>query len=109
MPESMAIDIGRAARVVPAATRRALNVRDRGCSWPGCDRDASMTQAHHLIHWTDGGLTDLNNLTLLCRRHHWMVHEGGWIMVRDNSDEILTLRTIAGDYPRAREPAEAVA
>jgi hypothetical protein len=80
--ESQVIDVGRSKRTVHGATRRALNVRDRGCRWPGCDRPASWTAAHHLVHWSKGGATDLNNLVLLCHRHHWMVHEGGWQLVK---------------------------
>jgi hypothetical protein len=103
--ESMVVDVGRAARVVPPSTRRALNVRDRGCTWPGCDRNASLTQAHHLIHWASGGPTNLNNLVLLCRRHHWMVHEGGFVIARTNDGTIVTFAPLLpGDYPRGREP-----
>lgn len=102
---SQVVDVGRAARVVPPATRRALNLRDGGCVWPGCERPASSSQAHHLVHWVDGGLTDLSNLVLLCQRHHWMVHEGGWVLVRDGDGHILTF---ACDWPtvdpRGRDP-----
>jgi Domain of unknown function (DUF222) len=59
---SAVVDVGRAERVVPGATRRALNVRDKGCRWPGCDRTASWTAAHHVVHWAQGGRTDLDNL-----------------------------------------------
>lgn len=76
------VDVGRARQVVPEATRRALTVRDRDCRWPGCERPASWTTAHHLVPWADGGTTDLDNLVLLCTRHHWLVHEGGWQLVR---------------------------
>jgi hypothetical protein len=80
--DSQVIDVGRSRRVISPAQRRALNVRDKGCRWPGCDRSASYTSGHHLVRWTKGGPTDLDNLTLLCRRHHWLVHEGGWQLVK---------------------------
>ncbi len=83
---SAVVDVGRSQRVVHGATRTALNVRDKGCVWPGCDRTASWTAAHHLVHWTDGGPTDLSNLVLLCHRHHWCVHEGGWQLLRSSED-----------------------
>jgi len=35
-------------------------------------------EAHHLKHWADGGRTSLENLVLLCRRHHRAVHEEGY-------------------------------
>ena len=74
--ESAVINVGRSTRMIKPATRRALNVRDRGCRWPGCDRPVSWTEGHHIAFVTRGGPTDLPNLVLLCYRHHWMVHEG---------------------------------
>lgn len=93
--ESAIVDVGRAQRVVPGATRRALNVRDQHCQWPGCERPASWSAAHHLLHWCRGGRTDLSNLVLLCHRHHWMVHEGGWQIARDATGRILTVPSAA--------------
>jgi hypothetical protein len=89
--DSAVIDVGRSRRVVSGSTRRALNARDRHCQWPGCERPPSSCDAHHLIYWTRGGSTDLSNLALLCHRHHWMVHEGGWQIARDDTGRILTI------------------
>jgi hypothetical protein len=89
--DSLVIDVGRTTRKIPPATGRALRVRDRGCRWPGCERPASWTSAHHLKHWVRGGPTDLGNLVLLCHRHHWMVHEGKWQMVMAEGGDVLTL------------------
>jgi Domain of unknown function (DUF222)/HNH endonuclease len=77
------LEVGRTSRVVTAAQRAALTVRDRGCSFPGCDRPPAWCEAHHLVHWLHGGPTDLANLALLCRAHHRAVHEGGWRLGRD--------------------------
>ena len=71
------LEVGRATRVVSAAQRTALAVRDGGCRYPDCDRPVAWCDAHHLRHWLHGGPTDLGNLVLLCRRHHRAVHEGG--------------------------------
>jgi hypothetical protein len=71
------LEVGRATRVVSAAQRTALAVRDGGCRYPGCDRPLAWCEAHHLRHWLHGGPTDLGNLVLLCRTHHRAVHEGG--------------------------------
>jgi hypothetical protein len=71
--------------------RRALNVRDHGCRWPGCDRPASWSSGHHLVHWIQGGLSDLANLVLLCYRHHWMVHEGRWQLVKTDDGKFLAV------------------
>lgn len=76
MGPSQILDVGRTTRTVSGPTRRALLIRDRGCRFDGCDRPAQWCDAHHVIHWADGGPTSLDNLVLLCRSHHRMVHEG---------------------------------
>jgi Domain of unknown function (DUF222) len=90
-PSSQVLDAGRARRVPSAAARAALRVRDRGCVWPGCERPASWTTAHHVLHWGEGGSTEVSNLVLLCHRHHWSVHEGGWQVVRTEGREVLAI------------------
>jgi len=72
---SRILDVGRRTRTVPAATRRALVARDSGCAFDGCDRPARWCDAHHIIHWADGGPANLDNLQLLCRHHHRRIHE----------------------------------
>jgi hypothetical protein len=72
------LSVGRATRTIPAHIRTALHLRDRGCRFPGCDRPPAWTDGHHLIHWSDGGPTELDNLVSLCRPHHRRVHEQGW-------------------------------
>jgi hypothetical protein len=76
-PSSEPLDVGRRTAVVPAAMRRAVIVRDRHCRFPGCDRPQSWCDAHHVVHWADGGSTAVANLLLLCRRHHRLVHTSG--------------------------------
>ncbi len=73
---SQVLDVGRTTRTVSGPTRRALVIRDGGCRFDGCDRPAPWCDAHHYIHWLDLGETNLDNLVLLCRSHHRMVHEG---------------------------------
>jgi hypothetical protein len=72
------LDVGRRTRTMPAALRRAVVLRDRCCTFPGCDRPPRWCDVHHVLHWVDGGTTALHNLALLCRRHHRLIHEGGW-------------------------------
>jgi len=74
--DSEVLDVGRKTRTIPPAVRRALDHRDGGCTWKGCTAPASWTDAHHIIHWADGGETSVDNLKLLCRRHHTATHEG---------------------------------
>ena len=76
---------GRKSRVVPARLRRALNARDRSCRWPGCT-DRGRYDAHHITFWGDGGPTMPDNLVLLCRTHHRLVHEGGFSVVKAGSE-----------------------
>ena len=70
------LDLGRKTRTISPALRRALEIRDRGCRFPGCGR--RFTDGHHVKRWDDGGETSLTNCVLLCSYHHRLVHEGGW-------------------------------
>ncbi|MGD0195884.1 MAG: DUF222 domain-containing protein, partial [Candidatus Dormibacteria bacterium] len=72
------LSVGRATRTIPSSIRTALVMRDQGCRFPGCDRPPAWTDGHHIIHWADGGATELDNLVSLCRSHHRQVHEEGW-------------------------------
>ena len=75
-------EITRASRSTPAATRRALAARDRGCVAEHCNRPPQWTDSHHVKHWIDQGPTTMSNLILLCRPHHRKVHEEGWGLQR---------------------------
>jgi hypothetical protein len=72
--ESQPIDVGRRTRTIPTALRRALDQRDKGCIWEGCGASVSWCDVHHIIHWADGGDTNLRNCQLLCRKHHTWTH-----------------------------------
>ncbi|MGH8906616.1 MAG: HNH endonuclease, partial [Egibacteraceae bacterium] len=78
---SQILDAGRATRTVTPAQRRALVVRDGGCV--GCRAPAAWCEAHHIVPWAVGGLTDLSNLTLLCSVCHGNVHERRWRLARE--------------------------
>jgi hypothetical protein len=80
------VDVGRRSRTVPTAIRRALEHRDRWCRFPGCE--LHYCDAHHIVHWADGGTTALANLVLLCRRHHRAVHEEGFRIERDTAGDL---------------------
>ena len=71
------LSVGRKTRTIPPSIRRALKRRDHSCRFPGCTC-SRFVDAHHITHWADGGETSLSNLVLLCRRHHRLVHEGGF-------------------------------
>jgi len=76
------LSVGRKTRTVPAAIKRALRSRDKGCAYPGC-HNSRFVDAHHIRHWSAGGETKLDNLMLLCSCHHRLVHEGGFCIERD--------------------------
>jgi hypothetical protein len=90
-PNSAVIEVGRARRLPSAAARAALRARSGGCEWPKCDRPVAYTNAHHLVHWGQGGATDVDNLVLLCYRHHWLIHEGGWQLARVEHGRLLAI------------------
>lgn len=71
------LNVGRKHRLVHSAVRRALLARDKCCRFPGCTHDRWL-DAHHVVHWADGGETSLANLILLCPKHHRLLHEGGF-------------------------------
>jgi hypothetical protein len=72
---SEVLDVGRRTRLVSPALRRALEARDGGCVEPGCNAPADECDAHHKVHWLDGGETSLANTELRCRRCHRIQHE----------------------------------
>jgi hypothetical protein len=83
--EGEPLNVGRKTRTVPTAIKRALWSRDKGCVFPGC-RNKRFVDAHHVQHWSAGGETSLDNLLLLCTRHHRLVHEGGFAIAKDYLD-----------------------
>ena len=96
-PEPQLLDMGRDKRLFPPHIRRALDVRDRGCVFAGCDAPTHWCDAHHVLHWIDGGETSLDNSALLCERHHTKVHygfrielqpDGRWRSYRPDGTEI---------------------
>ena len=75
------LNVGRKQRTVPTSIKRALLARDRRCTFPGCHHER-FVDAHHIVHWAEGGETSLDNLTLVCTHHHRLLHEGGFSIQR---------------------------
>ena len=82
------LSIGRKSRVIPPPMRRALKARDRQCRFPGCTHK-HFIDGHHIEHWANGGETSLDNLVQLCRKHHRLVHEGGFACEKDSTGQII--------------------
>jgi hypothetical protein len=97
------LNIGRRARSIPPAIRRALALRDGGCRFPGCAHTRFL-HGHHIRHWLAGGETSVSNLALLCTFHHHLVHEGGWTVARGENGEVTFTgpdgRALSGEPPR---------
>jgi hypothetical protein len=83
---SEVLDVGRARRLFTPGILRAMWLRDRGCTIPGCGAPPFWADAHHLIHWLDGGATSLTNGALLCGRHHTIAHQRGWTATATTSE-----------------------
>ena len=75
-PEGVPLDLGRDHRVVTPGLRKAVVRRDRTCVFAGCGAPHHWADVHHLVHWINGGETNLANSALLCERHHTKVHHG---------------------------------
>ena len=96
------LDVGRRTRTISPALRRALASRDGHCRFPGCQN--RRTDAHHVRHWADGGETALENLVLLCRRHHRAVHEEGFRITLDAAGDVHFTRPDGRPFPQAAPP-----
>jgi hypothetical protein len=87
---SEVLDVGRTMRLVPPGLVKALWLRDRHCTFPGCAMPAQWCDAHHVVHWLDGGATSMANSALVCTRHHTVVH-------RDRLTASVTAAGVAWD------------
>ena len=100
---SLVLDLGRETRVVSPPLRKAVATRDRTCRFPGCDMPAAFTDVHHIKHWIRGGPTTRDNCCLLCRRHHTMIHRGGWTAT-GNANDTITFASPEGTQHPSRPP-----
>jgi hypothetical protein len=104
-----AVALGRTKREPSAAMLRQLRHRDRGCRFPGCGSTA-FANAHHIVWWSRGGATDLDNLLLICGFHHRLVHEHGWTIERADDGRLRWFRPDGSRYrggpERTRTPAD---
>jgi hypothetical protein len=95
--DSEPLDVGKEERFVNRAMRRALNYRDKGCVV--CGAPPIQCDAHHLIHWIDGGPTTITNLVLLCRAHHIQTHHSRWTITIERGRVHVTRPTWAEPPP----------
>jgi hypothetical protein len=110
-PAGDAVRLGRTRREPSAAMMRQLRHRDRGCRFPGCGSTA-FANAHHVVWWSRGGATDLDNLVLICGFHHRLVHEHGWRIERAFDGRVRWFRPDGSRYrggPELPRPPDAEA
>src|SRR5260370_42501127 len=99
MQDRQVIDVGRAERTIKGPRRRALIARDKHCQFTACERPASSCDGHHVVHWLHGGGGEIENQILLCHRHHWLVHEGVWQLVKTDDGQLMTGAPTTGVGP----------
>ena len=92
------LNLGRKHRVVSPQLKRALLARDKCCTYPSCSHEQFL-EAHHVMHWADGGETSLDNTMLICGRHHRLLHEGGFTIHKNFAGEWY-FRTVDGNHPQ---------
>ena len=80
------LNLGRKHRVVSPQLKRALLARDKCCTYPSCSHEQYL-EAHHVMHWADGGETSLANTTMICSKHHRLLHEGGFTIHKNFAGE----------------------
>jgi hypothetical protein len=98
--EGTILNQGRARRDPTPVQRVEIDRRDKGCRFSGCSY-TEFTNVHHIVHWVDGGLTNLDNLVTLCGRHHRAVHELGWTVSGDANGVL----TFTGPHGRSMHSA----
>lgn len=102
------VGIGRASRRIPPWLARQLRYRDESCRFPGCGRER-WVHAHHLVHWIDGGPTDLDNLITLCGYHHRLIHEHGWHITGDPNHDVTWIRPDGAPFDPGRTRLQQIA
>jgi len=102
------LNLGRNTRLANRAQRRALRGLYRSCAIPGCTVGYDRCKLHHIIWWTNGGTTDLNNLLPVCNMHHTRIHNNGWIIELGPHRE-LTLRLPDGTIHTTAPPTRRTA
>ena len=85
------LDLGRRRRRPNAALRRAARERDKcRCRFPGCE--SRRVDLHHIQYWSNGGRTQLDNLLSLCKYHHLLVHDRGYLIAAARDGTITFYR-----------------
>jgi hypothetical protein len=93
------LHLGHTRRLFSKAIRHGVTIRDGGCASTGCTKPAAQTDVHHVIPWSEGGKTNIDNAVLLCPEHHRQIHTSAFTMTMVNGKPFLTA-------PRWLDPAQ---
>lgn len=97
------LDVAVGSRSFSTAVRRAAWLEQQGsCAFPGCRR--RLVDCHHIVWWSKGGRSTLDNAAWLCAFHHWLVHEGGWTLRRDPDRSFVFTGPAGQVRRRPRDP-----
>jgi len=99
------MNYGRGRRTASEGQRRALAVRDGGCSSPGCTAPPEWTQVHHLDRWEHGGQTNIDRMCLACAYHHAQLDHGWTITMIDGVPHWVAPQWIDPDQQPRRNTA----
>ena len=101
--DGITIGVGRITRTIPSWLARAIQERDKGCRFPSCDRTRWL-HSHHIVHWANGGPTNLDNLVSLCGFHHRMLHNQGWQIEGNPNGELRFINQWGRPHVRPANP-----
>jgi hypothetical protein len=104
-PSRGPLDLGREVRLATNDQRRVLAGRDGGCVVPGCGAPPEVCDVHHIVHWADGGTTDVRTMCLACPGHHTAIHAGTWQVTIDGSQQVFVTPPAWVDRTRTPRPA----
>lgn len=93
------INLGRKVRLAPLRMKKQLSLLNNYCEVQGCSVPAKWCDAHHVKHWIYGGETKIENLALLCKRHHSLVHNNKDFEQKLSKQISLNRRKILDDEP----------
>ncbi len=98
-PQSTILDHGRSQRVVTDTLFDVLALRDGGCRINGCVTPAGACDAHHAVHWADHGVTEPDNLALVCWHHHHWLHEQHWRLQPHGAGHFTLIDPHGAEHP----------
>ncbi len=93
------LGIGRRSAAIPPRLRRYVLWRDGGCTIDGCTSRYRL-QPHHITPFSQGGVTEADNLATVCWfHHHVVIHTMGYHLNPNSPPHRRRFLTRAGPGP----------